>query len=225
MAKKIFHKGWTSVPNTIINNNQLSAKAKCLWVYINSKPDKWDFSISGTCIQMKEGREAVRKACQELEDWGLLTRKQNNNQGLFGSSEWILSDIPYDTITDARKPDARKPDARKPDVGKSTTSNKELSKTKESNKDIDTKEVLDYLNMKLGTKYRQAKGLSTRFSEGYTVEDAKKVIDIKFADWIGDEKMKQYIRPATLFSDKFDTYLNQEMKIEQPKSHDFGILN
>ena len=79
--------------------------------------------------------------------------------------------------------------------------------------------------MKLGTKYRQAKGLSTRFSEGYTVEDAKKVIDIKFAEWIGDEKMKQYIRPATLFSDKFDTYLNQEMKIEQPKSHDFGILN
>lgn len=131
MAKKIFEKGWTAIPNHIINNNQLSAKAKCLWVYINSKPDEWDFSISGTCAQMKEGREAIRKACQELESWGLLTRQQNNEKGVFGCSEWILSDVPYEVLTVARKPDDGKPD-----IGKSTTSNKDLSNNK---KEIKTK--------------------------------------------------------------------------------------
>ena len=223
MAKKIFYRGWTSVPNSIINNNQLSAKAKCLWVYINSKPDDWDFSISGTCSQMKEGREAIRKACKELEYWGLLTRIQRNN-GSFGSSEWVISDVPYETISDAQLPVARKPDNAKPDNAKSTTSNKDLSKTKESNnKEKDNiKEVLDHLNNKLGTKFRTATGLKTRFEEGFTVEDAKKVIDIKFAEWIGDEKMKQYIRPVTLFSNKMDQYLNQEVKVEKPESRDLA---
>ena len=49
------------------------------------------------------------------------------------------------------------------------------------------------------------------------------LFDIKFAEWIGDDKMKQYIRPATLFSEKFDTYLNQEPKIEQ-ETNPWGLL-
>ncbi len=50
----------------------------------------------------------------------------------------------------------------------------------------------------------------------------EKVIDIKFAEWIGDEKMKQYIRPVTLFSNKMDQYLNQEVKVEKPDSRDLA---
>ena len=142
MAKKIFEKGWTAIPNHIINNNQLSAKAKCLWVYINSKPDEWDFSISGTCSQMKEGREAIRKACQELESWGLLTRQQNNKKGVFGCSEWVLSDVAYSELDDELITVARKPDDGKPDDGKSTTSNKDLSNNK---KEIKLKQSLSCL--------------------------------------------------------------------------------
>ena len=37
----------------------------------------------------------------------------------------------------------------------------------------------------------------------------KQVIDTKVKDWGNDSKMNQYLRPITLFSSKFDDYLNQ----------------
>ena len=40
------------------------------------------------------------------------------------------------------------------------------------------------------------------------MEEFKKVIDNKVAAWKGDPKMEQYLRPETLFSTKFETYLN-----------------
>ena len=35
------------------------------------------------------------------------------------------------------------------------------------------------------------------------------VIDKKAADWLGDPKVEQYLRPSTLFGSKFEQYLNQ----------------
>jgi hypothetical protein len=42
-----------------------------------------------------------------------------------------------------------------------------------------------------------------------TVEDFKRVIDIKAAEWLGTEN-DQYLRPQTLFGTKFEGYLNQK---------------
>jgi uncharacterized phage protein (TIGR02220 family) len=99
-----------------------------------------------------------------------------------------------------------------------TNNSNNIKKSKETSKhDKNIKEILEHLNNKLGSKFRVANGLKARLNEGFTVEDAKKVIDIKFAEWIGDEKMKQYIRPDTLFGNKFDSYLNQEMQAQQEK--------
>ena len=81
-------------------------------------------------------------------------------------------------------------------------------------KDPRVLEILDYLNLKTDSKYRVATGLDTRLNEGYTVEDAKRVIDIKCAEWLGTEQ-EQYLRPMTLFSGKFDAYLNQKEPINK----------
>ena len=75
--------------------------------------------------------------------------------------------------------------------------------------------ILDYLNEKAGTKYRASskntqKHIHARLSEGYTLEDFKKVIDNKVADWGNNEKMAMYLRPDTLFGTKFESYLNQK---------------
>lgn len=103
-------------------------------------------------------------------------------------------------------------------VTESTQSKVKKTKKKE-NKDIVEKDnikvTLDYLNEKTGKSFRTAKGLSTRFTEGYTVDDAKKVIDIKCAEWLHDPKMKTFLRPDTLFSGKFDGYLNQEQTVSK----------
>lgn len=47
-----------------------------------------------------------------------------------------------------------------------------------------------------------------RLSEGYTLDDFKKVVDLKFDEWKATD-MSKYIRPETLFGNKFDGYLNQ----------------
>ena len=91
---------------------------------------------------------------------------------------------------------------------RSTTNNNDKNKKNEKKEEIDR--VLKHLNEKLGKRYRTAKGLLKRFSEGYSVEDAIKVIDNKIEEWGEDQKMKVYLTPDTLFSEKFDKYLNQE---------------
>ena len=49
------------------------------------------------------------------------------------------------------------------------------------------------------------------------MKDFFKVIDNKCAEWLGG-KMDKFLRPDTLFSGKFEGYLNQDIKIEEEKS-------
>lgn len=85
-------------------------------------------------------------------------------------------------------------------------------KSKENN-NIYIVEIIDYLNQKAGTNYRAnardtVSHIKARLSEGYAVEQFKQVIDKKCADWLNDSKMKEYLRPQTLFGTKFESYLN-----------------
>lgn len=76
------------------------------------------------------------------------------------------------------------------------------------------KEIIDYLNNVLGSKYRYDnsrtnKMLNARL-KNYTVEDIKKVIDFKYNEWKDNEAMKKYLRPETLFNEtKFENYYNE----------------
>jgi uncharacterized phage protein (TIGR02220 family) len=82
-----------------------------------------------------------------------------------------------------------------------------------------TEEVMAYLNEKMHTKLREPHDLPARLKDGYTVEDCKKVIDIKYAEWHGGEHEK-YIRPSTLFrKGHFDEYLNQSTVIKDTFLH------
>lgn len=72
--------------------------------------------------------------------------------------------------------------------------------------------VINYLNEKAGTSYRPVSEnirlINGLYDKGYKFDQFKKVIDKKCKDWIGTEQEK-YLRPATLFGNKFDQYLNQ----------------
>lgn len=84
-------------------------------------------------------------------------------------------------------------------------------------KEIPYKEIVDYLNFKINTNYKSTtektqKVINARFNEGFTLEDFKKVIDIKTKEWLNDKDMCKYLRPETLFGTKFESYLNQKEK-------------
>lgn len=80
--------------------------------------------------------------------------------------------------------------------------------------------IVSYLNEKTGKSYRPTTGatkrkISARLREGYTVDEFKKVIDNKCEEWLSDHKMKDFLRPSTLFAaSHFDDYLNQSSSSE-----------
>lgn len=108
----------------------------------------------------------------------------------------------------------------------------ELEKELELKEEIDKipyKEIIDYLNLKATTKYR-ATGTKTkdiikaRYKEQFTLEDFKQVIDNKCSEWLKTE-WEKFLRPETLFSNKFEGYLNQKSAFtnNEVKIHkDFG---
>lgn len=82
--------------------------------------------------------------------------------------------------------------------------------------------IVNYLNQKLGTRYKvnsanTKKHINARLNEGYKPDDFKTVIDKKCNEWIGTEYEK-YLRPETLFGSKFESYLNQSGYIPVNKS-------
>ena len=75
------------------------------------------------------------------------------------------------------------------------------------------KNIVEYLNQKAGKKFKSTskdtrQHINARLAEGYTVADFQAVIDKRCAAWLGDPKMEEYLRPATLFGPKFESYLN-----------------
>ena len=83
------------------------------------------------------------------------------------------------------------------------------------------KDVIDYLNEITGQSYRYAKAHKTiieaRIKEKYTLEDFKRVIDVKSGQWLNTTQAK-YLRPSTLFqASKMDGYL-QESKVKSKQS-------
>jgi uncharacterized phage protein (TIGR02220 family) len=75
----------------------------------------------------------------------------------------------------------------------------------------DALQVLNFLNEKTGRHYKPLPAnldlISARLKEGASVDDCRAVIAKKCREWAGDEKMDQFMRPATLFNrTKFAQY-------------------
>jgi uncharacterized phage protein (TIGR02220 family) len=104
---------------------------------------------------------------------------------------------------------------------KRTTKGQQKDTTNKGNKEnniyIVVSDVINYLNLKTSKNYKSTttKNISlitARQNEKFILEDFKKVIDIKCAEWIGTD-WEKFLRPETLFGNKFEGYLNQEKKI------------
>lgn len=78
------------------------------------------------------------------------------------------------------------------------------------------KNIVDYLNAKAKTAYRHTGKktqslIKARMNEGFVEEDFRKVIDNRVHAWADDPEMVEYLRPETLFSNKFEGYLNAKV--------------
>lgn len=88
----------------------------------------------------------------------------------------------------------------------------------ENNKKI-IRNVIEFLNSKTNKNFttKSSKTIScinSRIKEGFIENDFIKVIEIKTEKWLGTS-MEEYLRPITLFGNKFDSYLNETNKINK----------
>ena len=75
-------------------------------------------------------------------------------------------------------------------------------------------QLLDYLNRATAregaSRFKSYAGLRARLEDGATDDDIRLVVDFKSMQWANDEKMRQFIRPKTLFGPQnFPGYLSE----------------
>ena len=104
----------------------------------------------------------------------------------------------------------------------SNTSNKKDIVEQSSTTPLPYEEIVQYLNQKTNKNFKHTskvtqRHIRARLAEGFTVSDFKQVIDKKCNDWLRDQKMKEYLRPETLFGAKFESYLNSKSTTARPK--------
>ncbi len=84
------------------------------------------------------------------------------------------------------------------------------------------KGIVEYLNIKANSHYKYSTDktqtlIKARIKDGFTLNDFKIVIDKKCEDWLGTD-FEKFLRPETLFSNKFEGYLNQKISKTNKKT-------
>ena len=219
-------KDYSIMGNYHFREKEMSLKAKGLLSLMLSLPDEWDYSIDGLAKMSKDGKSSVISALKELEEHGYVKKyviRKENGQIL--KHDYDVYEKPH-----SENPYVDNPDVEKPDVENQPQLNtKELNTKRLTTKEHIYSQVVDYLNEKSGKHYHVTKDVTSlmnaRMSEGATLDDFKTVIDKKTDEWM-DTPFEQYLRPKTLFSNKFDGYLNQPVKgKEQPKDYNVDEWN
>ena len=144
----------------------------------------------------------------------IKTKSERNRDEVVTISKRSRDDIAGVNVNDNVNVNVLSKDNKKNNVGKPDTF------------DRDIKEIVDYLNQKTQSNFKAKteetrKSIRARLKEGYTVEDFKRVIDAKSNDWADSERMREYLRPSTLFRPaNFEAYLNEANR-PKVKKHGF----
>ena len=86
-------KPFGTAPNELLNDKNISFKAKGLFCFIDSKPDNWQFSERRISLQSKDGISSVRSGIKELMDSGYLERNEYRNAKGYIKTEYVFTRI------------------------------------------------------------------------------------------------------------------------------------
>lgn len=188
-------------------------------------------------MKIVETADFVNEVVQECLKWGFFHQELYDKYGILTSKGFqkrfllavnrrkgVIIKPEYDLVNEVNVDNNSVNDDINPEnVDNNTTKEKKVKESKRNKDNNVYVEILSYLNEKTGKNYSHKseankKLINGRMNEGRTVEDFKRVIDVKCEEWLQDEKMSQYLRPATLFSQKnFENYVNQKSKTDSKK--------
>ena len=235
--QKLFNRlgNFTIVDNGFIMGANLSLQAIGLYTFMCSKPPAWVFTYAGLSSQLEESTKTLKKLVKELVVKGALVRHRTTGATTDGHKyptyDWVLNpsreDIDKgkteDPILSVKNGDPQNGDPQNGDPQNGDPQNggdiviTNPSNTKRSKKEM-SKAVVAHLNGKINSKYKDNnKFIKKLIDNGYEVRELIGVIDKKYREWWGGDN-EQYIRPSTLFGDKFEEYLNSETKEDRIKT-------
>ena len=124
---------FTQITNNLLNDTNISLKAKGLYAYMFSKPEGWNFTIRSMAKQLKEGEDALKSALKELKKEGWVEyRRYSSGRGEYTLN---LSASPA-TSPNVENPYVENPQREKPP----RISNKDSASNKEPKKYDETKQ-------------------------------------------------------------------------------------
>lgn len=176
------------------------------WKGKRYKAEPGQFVTSLESIVKKCGKgitvQNVRTALKRFEKYEFLTNQSTNKNRLITVVNWEVYQNKDSEVTSKI-------------TSNQQATNKQLTTNKNDKNDKELYiSIVEYLNLKAGTKYKSdtKKTISlidSRLKEGFTLDDFKRVIDNKISTWKGTE-WEKYLRPETLFGNKFEGYLNEK---------------
>lgn len=108
------------IDKTLLNNRELSWKAKGLHSYLMSLPDDWRVQETDLVKRSKDGKESTRSAIKELTEAGYIKRVAVREKGKFKSWEFVVYELPTFDTEPANEPEANDPpEQQKPDAPES----------------------------------------------------------------------------------------------------------
>ncbi|EJD8511639.1 conserved phage C-terminal domain-containing protein [Staphylococcus pseudintermedius] len=225
---------FVTVHKDFIHDSNISWKAKGILLYLLSRPDDWQIYETELEQHSTDGLSGLKSGIKELEEIGYIQRnRKRDKSGRLNGYEYLVYEQPHHIrFSNVGKTVNGKTNNGKTVNGKSHTTNNnstnnDLTNNNNTNNDSNIlsgdptaypyREVINYLNKQTGKQYKSTTKknqtvIRSRTDEGFTLDDFKKVIDNKVAEWKGTD-MEKYLRPETLFGTKFEGYLNQTPKL------------
>ena len=162
-------KDFTVIRNSIFKDYTLSAKAKGVACQLLSLPPAWDYSVKGLVTLFNDGEASIRSALSELESAGYLRREQVREEGKFGKSMYVITDVLKSEKPCAENPLAENSVAENPTQYNTKELNTKKSNTKRYKFTPPTvEEVEDYINEK-GYKVNAQRFVDYYSSKGWTI--------------------------------------------------------
>ena len=208
----------------------------CL-VSANHKKNKWRgvtvekgsfiTSVANLANDLNLSNQNIRTALNNLKSTNEITINSTNKYTMINVVNWSLYALGDDEANKQTNKQNNIPLTNNQQTTNKqlTTNNNEKNLENEENvkkKDIvgqpdavPYKEIIEYLNAKTEKSF-SASGktnkevIKARWNNGFRLEDFKYVIDVKSREWLNTEQDK-YLRPTTLFGNKFEAYRNQKL--------------
>ena len=225
--------GWIKLHRKMLDNPVVFKDADhvAIWIYLLLEATHVDYPtlFGGKKVVLKPGQLVTgrkkiseRTGVDEYKVMRVLKCFETEHQIAQQKERYgtLISILAWDEYQDTAQQNAQQ-------LHNDCTTTAQQLHTKQEHKNIRTQEhkkyiysseadeIVSYLNEMCGTSYKSSSRktrslIEARLKEGFTVEDFKTVIYKKGKQWMGDTKMCKFLRPETLFSNKFEGYLNEK---------------